>query len=129
MRALANCLANSADDASRVCQSLSENDCATAKQNGLHWDIELTFDAAMQWLDSNHDSPECAGEWRLRAPRTAPRTCRSSLRIAAIHRPPQLPTQARKDMRLFIIGGGSSAFNVVLCGRFLHRCDYVNSIV
>src|SRR6185437_4897122 len=71
MRALANCFVNSADDASRVCQSLSENDCATAKQNGLHWDIELTFDAAMQLLDSNNDSPECAVEWRLRAPRTA----------------------------------------------------------
>jgi hypothetical protein len=129
MRALADCFANSAGDASRVCQALSENDCATAKRNGLHCDIELAFDAAMQLLDPNNDPPECAGGWRLQAPRMAPRTCGSALRVAAIHRHRQLPAQARKDMRLFIIGGSSSAFNVVLCGRFGYQCDRANAIV
>jgi hypothetical protein len=65
MRARADSFANPTDDASRVCQLFSYDDCATANRNGLNLDGEPIFDAAMQLLDSNNDPPECAGGWRL----------------------------------------------------------------
>jgi hypothetical protein len=64
-RSLVDSLANPTDDASRVCQFFSYNDCITANRNGLILDGEVLigYGDAIAWL--NNDLPECAGGWRL----------------------------------------------------------------
>ncbi|MFL9964072.1 hypothetical protein PQR02_24005 [Paraburkholderia sediminicola] len=85
MRALADPFANPTDDASRVCQFFSYDDCVTANRNGFNLDGETIFDARCNCLTQTMIRLNAPVDGDFRAAGMAPETCGSVLQVAAIY--------------------------------------------